>query len=135
MFQCQVQLAFEMLSSTYTGMILIWRCTPAIVAKCLEPKCNIGTHEHLTHVRHTPSLTKARYVCTHCIHVPRQPKGCTVSIFVWKPVFLQHIHFFIYTGSETKAFFGKLRILSTQGVACLFGHLGRHESREQRKLE
>ena len=43
--------------------------------------------------------------------------------------------FFIYTCSETKTFFDNLRILSTQSVACLFGHLGRHETREQRKLE
>lgn len=85
-------------------MILIWRCTPAIVAKCLEPKCNIGTHEHLTHVRHTPSLTKARYACAHYIHVPRQPKECTISIFVWKPVFFQHIHFLFIHVQKQRCF-------------------------------
>ena len=31
-------------------------------------------------------------------------------------------------------FFQNLDILSTKGVACLFGRLGRHEARQQKRL-
>ena len=42
---------------------------------------------------------------------------------------------FFDTFSETHTFFFQnLDILSTKGVACLFGRLGRHEARQQKRL-